>query len=479
MTNLSTKPSTQKAPTWSKALQVSAAEFGPAILPIVAGKLPPSLRGSLYRNGPARLERNHQRMGHWFDGDGAVLKINFTGTTSTATYRYVKTTGYLEEQKADKLIYGNYGMTSPLPWLQRFSKSIKNSANTSVLPLADKLLALWEGGHPYALDLETLETLKQDNLGWLKKSWFYSAHPKIDAKTGEIYNFGISPGANSTLQLYRNNHQGKLIKHQSFKLDGVPLIHDFVLAGPYLVFVIPPVRVENIGQLLFQQKSYSDSLIWQPNKPTKILIFDRETLELISQNEADPWFQWHFGNGFVDESNLIVLDVLRYEDFTTNQRLKEVASCRIKTPAEGTLWRLKIEPKTAKLLEIQKVVSRSCEFPSVAPAEIGQPSRYTYISLHRPDADTTSDIYGSIARFDHHTGTLTETDLPENNYPTEPIYAVDAENPDKGWILTVVFNGIENNSEVWIFEASRLNDEPVCRLQLPGVVPMGFHGCWR
>ncbi|MCT7952205.1 carotenoid oxygenase family protein [Ancylothrix sp. C2] len=57
-------------------------------------------------------------------------------------------------------------------------------------------------------------------------------------------------------------------------------------------------------------------------------------------------------------------------------------------------------------------------------------------------------LYGSIARFDHQTGILTEANLPENSYPTEPIYAADAENPEKGWILTVVFNGLENSSEV-------------------------------
>ncbi|MCT7952322.1 carotenoid oxygenase family protein [Ancylothrix sp. C2] len=90
MTNMSTKPATQPAPTWATALRPSAAEFGPAILPLVAGQLPRRLQGSLYRNGPARLERNNQRMGHWFDGDGAVLGIHFTGTTATATYRYLK-----------------------------------------------------------------------------------------------------------------------------------------------------------------------------------------------------------------------------------------------------------------------------------------------------------------------------------------------------------------------------------------------------
>jgi len=40
--------------------------------------IPEGLRGSLYRNGPARLERGGVRVGHWFDGDGAILAVHFT-----------------------------------------------------------------------------------------------------------------------------------------------------------------------------------------------------------------------------------------------------------------------------------------------------------------------------------------------------------------------------------------------------------------
>lgn len=54
-------------------------------------------RGTLYRNGSARLERGGIRMGHWFDGDGAILAVNFTLAGATAVYRYVQTTGYKED----------------------------------------------------------------------------------------------------------------------------------------------------------------------------------------------------------------------------------------------------------------------------------------------------------------------------------------------------------------------------------------------
>ncbi|MGK7938467.1 MAG: carotenoid oxygenase family protein, partial [Xenococcaceae cyanobacterium] len=34
-------------------------------------------------------------------------------------------------------------------------------------------------------------------------------------------------------------------------------------------------------------------------------------------------------------------------------------------------------------------------------------------------------------------------------------------------------------SEVRIYGSDRLEDEPLCRLGLPSVIPPGFHGTWK
>lgn len=181
---------------WAKAFQKPATEFPLTPLSIIEGKIPPSLNGTLYRNGPGRLERGGISVGHWFDGDGAILAVHFKGSNASAIYRYVQTEGFKEETKAGKLLYGNYGMTAPGAFWNQWFKPIKNAANTSVLALPDKLLALWEGGNPHKLDLENLDTLGKDNLEKLEDGMGYSAHPKVDAETGEIFNFGVSPGLN-------------------------------------------------------------------------------------------------------------------------------------------------------------------------------------------------------------------------------------------------------------------------------------------
>ena len=214
--------------SWAKAIAQPPQEFPLTPLPILSGHIPPGLQGSLYRNGAARLERGGEKVGHWFDGDGAILAVHFNEGKATGTYRYVKTEGYLAESKAGKFLYTNYGMKENGPiwkaWLRLIKNNMiaKNSANTSVLALPDKLLALWEGGWPYALDLENLETIGLDNLGGLDAPQPYSAHPLVDPNTQEIFNIGVSAGAKITLNLYRSDRTGKILQKGAVDLKIFP-----------------------------------------------------------------------------------------------------------------------------------------------------------------------------------------------------------------------------------------------------------------
>jgi len=86
--HITSKPSMQKS--WAKAIAQPAAEFPH---PYHSLRSDTSWLCTLYRNGPARLERGGVRVGHWFDGDGAILAVNFTdaGATFIATFKQMDT----------------------------------------------------------------------------------------------------------------------------------------------------------------------------------------------------------------------------------------------------------------------------------------------------------------------------------------------------------------------------------------------------
>ncbi|AFY70034.1 Carotenoid oxygenase [Thalassoporum mexicanum PCC 7367] len=478
-TNHSSPPS-QEANGWYGAIAQPSNEFACQALPIIAGQIPTGLRGSFYRNGPGRIGRGGIPVGHWFDGDGAILAVHFDRGGAQGTYRYVQTEGYLAEQQVGKLLFANYGMVAPIPWWQRFlNTDLKNCANTSVLALPDRLLALWEGGSPYALDLKTLATIGADDLDATLPNIPYSAHPKQDPVTGEIFNFGITYRGTTALNIFKSDRHGKIIQRKAIPLRGICPVHDFVLAGKYLLFCIPPVRLDVLPVLL-KTKSYSESLRWQPQQGTQILVVDRNNLEIVSRSQVDAWYQWHFGNGYTDRDGNIMFDLVRYDDLATNQYLQEVITGNPQTKAVGELWQGRLQPETGKMLTMQRVSDRICEFPRINPHQVGQPHRHVYLAIHRRGVNTVKETFGAIGSFDYASATMHEADFGAGKYVSEPVYAPDVHNPEQGWLLITVYDATAHQSEVWVMDAQHLdNAEPVCRLALPEVVPLAFHSTWK
>ena len=181
----------------------------------------------------------------------------------------------------------------------------------------------------------------------------------------------------------------------------------------------------------------------------------------------------------MDRDGSIVIDFVRYPDFQTNQYLKEVATGQTHTNTKRTLWRSRVNPQTGKVTQLQELLDRSCELPTVPQQDVGQASRYTYLSVHCDGVDSSQELLGAIAQFDHKTDTLTMADMGENRYPSEPLHAMDAINHQQSWVLSVVYDGNSDTSEVWVFDSNTLDEEPVCRLGLPSVIPHGFHGTWK
>lgn len=462
------------APAWAAAIATPAAEFSATSLSILEGHLPPGLRGTLYRNGPARLSRGGVPVGHWFDGDGAILRVQFA-ETATATYRYVQSAGFQEEEAADQYLHRGYGSFAPGSVWQRWRTQVKNAANTSVLALPDRLLTLWEGGLPHRLDLETLATHGLDTLGSLKTSDTFSAHPKRHPHTGDIFNFGVIAGGKAVLKLYRSNARGQGAKTESIDLNGIPLIHDMVLADRYLVFCVSPVRLNPLPAV-FGLQTFSEALEWQPKRGTQIIVIDADSFEVVAWEQAEPWYQWHFGHSALLPDGTVSFEVVRYPDFATNQQLREVASGRVTTPADAQLWQYRIDPQTAKILESHCLVDRHCEFPVPYPAPSGE--SLTYLNVHRVQPTPASELFEAIAQFNPRTQSLSIADAGAGYYPSEPIPVADVDQPDQHWVLTVVYNSHQHQSEVWIYADHRFADGPVARLQLPQVIPPSFHGTW-
>lgn len=153
------------------------------------------------RNVHGKYQIGGDEIAHPFDADGMVTAITFQNGTCFFRNRFVRTEGFLRERKANRILHrGAFGTQIPGGWLANFMRTkLKNVANTNVIYFANKLLALWEAGGPYALDADTLRTVGKFKFnGALRDDEPFTAHPKIDPYSGHLVGFNYQPGPDKT-----------------------------------------------------------------------------------------------------------------------------------------------------------------------------------------------------------------------------------------------------------------------------------------
>ena len=158
----------------------------------IEGSVPEGLRGALLRNGPGRREMCTS----FWDGDGMVRRLRFDADGVRYRSRFIQTPKHKLEKNATRPMVRTAGTQLPGGPLANMFRMPADEANTHVVHHAGHLLALHEGGLPYGLDVETLETKGRATFdGALRPRQAYSAHPHKDPTTGDLYNFGITMGA--------------------------------------------------------------------------------------------------------------------------------------------------------------------------------------------------------------------------------------------------------------------------------------------
>jgi len=88
---------------------------------------------------------------------------------------------------------------------------------------------------------------------------------------------------------------------------------------------------------------------------------------------------------------------------------------------------------------------------------------------------------GGLAHIDLANGSVVRWDPADGDYCGEPIFverSADAAEGD-GWLLSVIWRGGQNRSDLAIFDATDLAAGPVALAHLSHRVPAGFHGNWR
>lgn len=211
-------------------------------LPLIDGIIPAAIEGSFYRVAPDPQFPPLAGDDIWFNGDGMVTRFVFKNGQVSLQQRWARTEKFRKERAAGRALFGAY--RNPLTDDVSVAGSVRSTANTNVIVHAGKLLALKEDSPPVWMDPETLDTIDPvyDFNGTMRSETF-TAHPKIDPRTGEMLAFGYAAKGLCTRDMvfYAINADGAIAHETWFEIPYYCMIHDFGFTQDYIVFHVVPI----------------------------------------------------------------------------------------------------------------------------------------------------------------------------------------------------------------------------------------------
>ncbi len=425
-------------------------------LTLVSGRLPADLEGAFYRIGPAQFERAGERLGHWFDGDGMVQRFAIDGGRVRHRGRFVATDKRRMEEEAGRFLYSGYGFAPQNGVAFRRPDEI-NAANTNVVAVGGDIWALWEGGSPWRVDVESLDTIGRKTFAGPFDGLPFSAHPK-KGPDGDLWNFGmIGPRC----VIWRIGADGALKSAAPFDLPAPGLMHDFTVTHRHIVFFLPPLLLTGGG------RSLVDNYAWRPDEPLRILVLDKSDLSISRRYELPARFMFHFGNAWEDAAGVIRVDASIYDDaqFATSSA-RDLPQGRYVGAVTARPALFALHPDGRAQMEPLDSVG---EFPRIDPRRVGGEHRFTY-----------GVITSGVARWDWRRGRRTAHVYGPDHWAEEPVFAPKPHRTREsdGWVLATALNMQAKRTELAVFDAGHLEDGPIALLACPYVLPLGFHGAF-
>jgi all-trans-8'-apo-beta-carotenal 15,15'-oxygenase len=452
---------------------------------VVEGSIPSKLHGTLYRNGPGIFERAGYRKRCSLDGDGMIRAYRIVDGKVYFQNKFVRTAKYVEESRADRFLYSTWTTQAPGGVLRNILGGRTGSqASVTVVVRDGRLYAFDDASPAYELDAATLSTNGKTSLGMPQNSPIFYSHSKIDGKTGEWILFGLEFGFSVQVHITIFEKNGRLKRHQKFKLPRAAYMHDFSVTKRHIIFNLPSLDI-NFFDYLSGQKSFLGAMQWKPERGNIILVFDRMGEKAPFQLDAHPCWVWHVLNAY-EEGDEIISDFIAYQN-PDHILGDDPALCAIMAGRKGQYnypgeIRRYVINTAKRNIRLEILDKGDYEFPFVNPQFVCHKHRFGYFAKRHKD----QVLFTEIARIDMQTLKSESYNFGKGVFCSEPvfvpkpnhIYPPDA-STEPGWLLTEVFNSHKQKTLLAIFRADHVSEGPVAEAYLNHSMPLGLHGFWQ
>ena len=106
----------------------------------------------------------------------------------------------------------------------------------------------------------------------------------------------------------------------------------------------------------------------------------------------------------------------------------------------------------------------------------GRPNRYVYNAYMVQGAW----LLDGLKKYDMQTGHTQSWRTPKGCYVSEAPFAprLNAQSEDDGYLITYMVDPGNRRAECVVLDAKDITRGPVCRIELPGFIPLGAHAYW-
>ena len=456
----------------------------------VEGEIPAEVEGAFFRavpdNAHAPMYEDDIALNH----DGMVARFNFEKGAVDFDIKYVHTDRYLAERKARRALFGKY--RNPFtddPSIEGVDRTL---ANTTPVWHAGRLFMTKEDGLGHEINPHTLETAGKWTYGGALKSETFTAHPRVDPKTGELFFFGYEAGGlcDPNIAYCIADKDGNLVSEQWFEQPYLSTIHDFVITEKYAIFPIFPTLAD-----LERIKAGGPHWAHRQDLESWVGIMPR-----YGKVEEMKWIKgpvgvscFHEINGY-DDGTQIHLD-LCLTNTNAFPFMREAGGIDIaQQDLQGGLVRWTID-MSADEPEIQeRPLGPPGDLPRLRDADQGRAYNHAWYLSMNPQGGPPMPggpvgmNFNALIRIDVGNGGLEVMGVPPGAAISEPAHVPSSQAGHDGWLLSVV--DIPNHpdpsqqvpgeytSELWVIEADNPAKGPIAKVRTGLPLRSQVHGTW-
>ncbi|MEC3948092.1 carotenoid oxygenase family protein [Sphingobium sp. HWE2-09] len=449
----------------------------------VVGTMPAEIDGAFFRAVPDPAHAPMFADDIVLSGDGMISKFTIHDGQVDYAIRYVETERYRLEKDSRRALFGQY--RNPFTDDPAVAGRDRTVANTTPVWHGGRLFMTKEDGFGYEIDPDTLETIGRWNYHGAFTSQTFTAHPRVDPDTGEMFFFGYeADGLCSTRVAYGvADRDGHLLREQWFDQPYCSSIHDFAITQTYAIFPIFPTTAD-VDRL----KAGGAHWAHQQDLDSWVGIMPRH-----GGVEDMRWFKgragvsaFHIVNAY-DDGDLVHLD-LCLSDTNAFGFMREAGGIqRDQREIQGGLTRWTFDLSKEGDTYEERLIGPPGDMPRLRDADQGRPYRSAWYLSMNPQGGPplpggpVGFAFNALLQIEPGNGRIDMMGLDFGMAISEPVH-VPAQAPDHaGWLLMVVdrqATETDFRSELWVVDAGAIAAGPVARVPMPLPMRAQVHGVW-